>query len=343
MMVFLTPDLKPFFGGTYFPPASRWGRPGFSTCSGSSHVCGRRSPAGRASATDLLDRLMMFTRTDAHGRGDSTMPGRRPRAAVESYRNTCDQWRWLRRRTQVSATRSSGACVEGVCTTTHRRSGPGYATDGDRHNGRWPWAECTTTSAAVSALLRRRRMAGSAFREDALRQRATRAAYLEASQVTGETTTPRRGGHADLRPARHDRRTAASTRPRMRTAKAHERRKFVLLDKSEGEFYIWSRSETGELTGEMPQSCAPFGITGQGNFADHSDPSSGAGTTCNRPQRSWTPIFRTGGHPKTRLADSAVRKKMFDVRGAIGPPASRRQGSRSWNGLMLGAFARAPA
>ena len=29
MTVFLTPELKPFFGGTYFPPASRWGRPGF--------------------------------------------------------------------------------------------------------------------------------------------------------------------------------------------------------------------------------------------------------------------------------------------------------------------------
>lgn len=29
MSVFLTPDLKPFFGGTYFPPDNRWGRPGF--------------------------------------------------------------------------------------------------------------------------------------------------------------------------------------------------------------------------------------------------------------------------------------------------------------------------
>src|SRR5947207_560254 len=27
--VFLTPDLKPFFGGTYFPPDQRQGRPGF--------------------------------------------------------------------------------------------------------------------------------------------------------------------------------------------------------------------------------------------------------------------------------------------------------------------------
>ncbi len=29
MSVWLTPDLKPFYGGTYFPPASQWGRPGF--------------------------------------------------------------------------------------------------------------------------------------------------------------------------------------------------------------------------------------------------------------------------------------------------------------------------
>jgi uncharacterized protein YyaL (SSP411 family) len=29
MSVWLTPSLEPFFGGTYFPPTSRWGRPGF--------------------------------------------------------------------------------------------------------------------------------------------------------------------------------------------------------------------------------------------------------------------------------------------------------------------------
>ena len=30
LSVWLTPELKPFYGGTYFPPASRWGRPGFT-------------------------------------------------------------------------------------------------------------------------------------------------------------------------------------------------------------------------------------------------------------------------------------------------------------------------
>src|SRR5207302_8382637 len=29
MSVFLTPDLKPFYGGTYFPPDNRYGRPSF--------------------------------------------------------------------------------------------------------------------------------------------------------------------------------------------------------------------------------------------------------------------------------------------------------------------------
>ena len=31
MSVWLTPDLKPFYGGTYFPPEDRYGRPGFPT------------------------------------------------------------------------------------------------------------------------------------------------------------------------------------------------------------------------------------------------------------------------------------------------------------------------
>ncbi|MBU1714092.1 MAG: thioredoxin domain-containing protein [Proteobacteria bacterium] len=37
MSVFLTPDLKPFYAGTYFPPESRYGRPGFVDLLGSIH------------------------------------------------------------------------------------------------------------------------------------------------------------------------------------------------------------------------------------------------------------------------------------------------------------------
>lgn len=31
MSVFLTPELKPFVGGTYFPPEDSYDRPGFAT------------------------------------------------------------------------------------------------------------------------------------------------------------------------------------------------------------------------------------------------------------------------------------------------------------------------
>lgn len=31
LSVFLTPDLKPMMGGTYFPPDDKYGRPGFKT------------------------------------------------------------------------------------------------------------------------------------------------------------------------------------------------------------------------------------------------------------------------------------------------------------------------
>src|SRR5207253_5181892 len=37
MSVFLTPDLKPFFGGTYWPPESRMGMPGFREILGKVH------------------------------------------------------------------------------------------------------------------------------------------------------------------------------------------------------------------------------------------------------------------------------------------------------------------
>lgn len=37
LSVFLTPDRRPFFGGTYFPPDDRYGRPGFIKVLGSAH------------------------------------------------------------------------------------------------------------------------------------------------------------------------------------------------------------------------------------------------------------------------------------------------------------------
>ncbi len=62
MTVFLTPELKPFFGGTYFPPVSRWGRPGFSDLLGElARVWRNDRPRVEQAASELLERLKMVT------------------------------------------------------------------------------------------------------------------------------------------------------------------------------------------------------------------------------------------------------------------------------------------
>jgi uncharacterized protein YyaL (SSP411 family) len=72
MSVWLTPELQPFFGGTYFPPSSQWGRPAFVDV---------LSEIGRAwrddrlkvvkSAAEIVDRLALLAR----GQDDRRTPG----------------------------------------------------------------------------------------------------------------------------------------------------------------------------------------------------------------------------------------------------------------------------
>lgn len=77
LTVFLTPELKPYFGGTYYPPEDRWGRPGFP------RVLTALSDAYKndaASVTENAEKLTDFIRelenaTGVQGPGDQpTLP-----------------------------------------------------------------------------------------------------------------------------------------------------------------------------------------------------------------------------------------------------------------------------
>ena len=69
MSVWLTPELKPFFGGTYFPPASRYGRPGFvDILTRMADLWAQDRPRLVQSAEELLARLR---ETQAGGDGGS--------------------------------------------------------------------------------------------------------------------------------------------------------------------------------------------------------------------------------------------------------------------------------
>ena len=62
MTVFLTPQLKPFFGGTYFPPSSRWGRPGFADLiTEIARVWKEDRPRVDEAAAELTERLVAVT------------------------------------------------------------------------------------------------------------------------------------------------------------------------------------------------------------------------------------------------------------------------------------------
>src|SRR6184192_269786 len=72
MTVFLTPDLKPFYGGTYFPPTSRWGRPGFPDLLAElARVWREERPKVDAAAAELLTRLRLVTGSDGSSRAES--------------------------------------------------------------------------------------------------------------------------------------------------------------------------------------------------------------------------------------------------------------------------------
>jgi uncharacterized protein YyaL (SSP411 family) len=70
MSVWLTPEGKPFFGGTYFPPDTRYGRPGFGA------ILKRLAQAWREdrakieeSGSHVLEQLLQYSQQNAGGRG----------------------------------------------------------------------------------------------------------------------------------------------------------------------------------------------------------------------------------------------------------------------------------
>ena len=77
MSVWLTPDLKPFFGGTYFPPSTRWGRPGFIEVLGEvTRSWTKEREKVLKSADTILDRLRQTTGSDGGGLERAPVAGR---------------------------------------------------------------------------------------------------------------------------------------------------------------------------------------------------------------------------------------------------------------------------
>ncbi|MFZ0828197.1 MAG: thioredoxin domain-containing protein, partial [Verrucomicrobiia bacterium] len=104
----------------------------------------------------------------------------------------------------------------------------------------------------------------------------------------------------------------------------------------EGKFYCWTKDELSKLltVDEFNVAAKYFGITSAGNFIDHSHPQPLAGLNV-------LSIVDPNVPAEDQPLLAAAKKKMREVRAKRIRPHLDDKVLASWNGLMLGAFARA--
>ena len=91
MSVWLTPERKPFFGGTYFPPDNRYGRPGFRVILESLAQAWREDRARVEESGDAGARAAARACARLRADSDGTRPGREVLdSAYQAFRRSFD-------------------------------------------------------------------------------------------------------------------------------------------------------------------------------------------------------------------------------------------------------------
>lgn len=323
LTVFLTPTLEPVYGGTYFPPDDRHGRPGLP------HVLQRiralweeRPGEVRAAAADIRTQLAEFAQRgnpappalsvstlanaaavlleeyDARHGGFGDAP-KFPRPAHPAF-----LLRW-------GVAQRDEACVRAVLHTCEAMAAGGirdhlgggfarYAVD-----ARWlvPHFEKMLYDNAQLATL-----------------------YLDAHRVSGEDSFA--GVAREI--LEYVQRDLMDPEGGFYSAEDAD------SEGREGKFYCWTLNELGQILppDEARVAARYFGITAAGNFLDHSDPDPLPGQN-----------VLSVADPQLTPAEADGLAKAMDRMRAVRAQRVRPQRDdkvlASWNGLMLGAFARA--
>jgi uncharacterized protein YyaL (SSP411 family) len=340
MSVWLTPSLQPFYGGTYFPPESRWGRPGFVEILEELARAWREDrPKIESSASGIIERLRTFGQTS----GRNAVPG--PEAlsrAVAEFETAFDRRRGgfgnapkfprasellflLREHARTSAqapltmtlqtlrAMALGGMRDHIGGGFHR-----YSVDGD---WRVPHFEKMLYDQAQLVL-----------------------AYLEASQATGDA------GYAEV---------AVDTLTYVRRELTHPEGGFYSAEdadsvppehaheaaphKAEGAFYVWSEAELRrELGADADAFCQRFGVQPGGNAP--SDPQGEfKGKNLLYTAKSVAEIAAALGASEADVEAALARSRgvLLEVRARRPRPHLDDKVLAAWNGLMVAAFARA--
>jgi uncharacterized protein YyaL (SSP411 family) len=326
MSVWLTPDLKPFFGGTYFPPDNRYGRPGFAsvlqqlamawvtdrarvmTSAASIVEQLQRASAGQAQPMEtneeaVRERLFFHFRRSFDSRygGFGSAP-KFPRPSAVTFLLREGKWADNEEACDMALTTlremAKGGMYDHLGGGFHR-----YSVD-----ARWfvPHFEKMLYDQAQLAI-----------------------AYLEAYQVSGEAVfaaTAREIFDYVRRDLRHPEGgfySAEDADSVIDPAHPHE--------KGEGAFYVWTHAELGELLGpEMDWFARRFGVETGGNVRED-------------PHSEFT------GRNILYLADASaglpgdlarVQPLLLEARSKRPRPHLDDKVLTAWNGLMISAFAK---
>jgi len=325
MSVFLTPDLKPFFGGTYFPPDNRQGRPGFlqllqqiaalwrerhDELTNSADEIHARLAAATASATAanllLTSDVLRHAAAVFKGVYDPRHGGfggapKFPQPSVPLLLLRCAKRFHDDEAVRMVLHTGERMAAGGI----HDQLGGGFARYSVDAEWLVPHFEKMLYDNAQLAQL-----------------------YLDAFLVSGDRR------HADTTRDILDYVLRDMTHPGGGFYSAED----ADSEGHEGKFYCWTKSELSMLLAvdEFNVVVRHFGITENGNFVDHSHPKPLLG-------QNVLSVVDSILADAEKLSLASAKNKMFDVRSRRSHPHLDDKILASWNGLMLGAMARAGA
>ena len=342
LCVWLTPELKPFYGGTYFPPFARWGRPGFvDVLRQIVHAWSAERNQVLQSADTVLDRLNLSSReTQQAGQvvGPETLS-----EGVEQFQQAFDS-RWGGFGDAPKFPRPSE-----LLFLLREYARPGLAL---------PMVEATLEAMGSGGMCDQ---VGGGFHrysvdaqwrvphfEKMLYDQAQLVlAYIEAYQATGRTEfktvalntlsyvqrdmTDSGGGFYSAEDADSVPPADGGT-----SSDGH-------LEPREGAFYVWTLKEIEDLfADDADVVCARYGIEAEVNAQE--DPH-GEFDRQNilYEARSINDVARLTGRSTGDVAKVIVgaRELLYKMRGARQRPNLDDKVLSGWNGLMIAAFARA--
>lgn len=323
--LFLTPDLKPFFGGTYFPPENRHGRISFlELLQQVAQLWREHAGEIQASAEELQARLKLAA---ARQPDDSPLTPELLRHALDIFKQAYDSENGgfggtpkfpqpalpafvlgaAKRFGDAGAVRMVlHTCEKMAAGGIHDQLGGGfarYSVDAQwlvPHFEKMLYDNAQLAHLYLNALL---------LAPPAVAASLAGVARDILDYVLREMTHPA-GGFYSAEDA---------------DSEGHE-----------GKFYCWTQDELAGLLSPAELAVAEtcFGITAQGNFLDHSHPHPLA-------RQNVLSLVQSPATAEAAALLAAAKTKMLAARDRRVRPQRDDKILASWNGLMLGAFARA--